>query len=51
MAFYKDMIGVAAKDREVDVVSLDFRKAFDNMSYNILVDKLLLYGLDKRTVK
>lgn len=51
IAFYKDMIGVVDKDREVDIVSVDFRKAFDSTSHNILADKPLLYRLYKRTVK
>ena len=51
IAFYKKMIGVVDKGRAVDVVYLDFRKAFDSMTHNILIDKLLMYGLDKWTVR
>ncbi|KAK4818206.1 hypothetical protein QYF61_008590 [Mycteria americana] len=37
--------------RAVDTVYLDFRKAFDTASHNILTDKLMKYGLDEQTVK
>ncbi|XP_068786191.1 uncharacterized protein [Struthio camelus] len=35
--------------RAVDVVYLDFRKAFDAASHNILIDKLMKCGLEKWT--
>jgi len=34
----------------VDAVYLDFRKAFDTVSHNILVGKLRKCGIDKWTV-
>lgn len=38
-------------DRAVDVVYLDFRKAFDTESHNILIGKLRKCGLDEGTVR
>ncbi|GAB0185994.1 mitochondrial enolase superfamily member 1 [Grus japonensis] len=37
--------------RAVDVVYLDFSKAFDTVSHNILTSKLRKCGLDERTVR
>ena len=34
----------------VDVVYLNFSKASNTVSNNILIEKLLVYGLDKQTV-
>lgn len=31
----------------VDVVGLGYRKAFDIVSHNLLIDELIKYGLDK----
>ena len=36
--------------KAVDVVYLDFRKAFDTVPHNILVEKLAAHGLDGRTL-
>lgn len=33
----------------VDVIYLDFSKAFDTLSHNILLEKLAGHGLDKST--
>jgi len=32
-------------------ISLGFRKAFDTVCHKILIDKLLMYGLDKQTMR
>jgi len=45
------MSGLVDKRRAVDVVYLDFSRAFDTVFHRILVDELLMYGLDKQTVR
>ena len=49
ITFYHETTSSA--DKEVDVVNLDFNKAFDIASHNTLVDKLMKYGLGKWTVR
>lgn len=39
------------KGRAIDIVCLDFNKPFATVSYNILMNKLSLYGLDEQTVR
>ena len=49
--FYNEMTGSVDEGKAVDVIYLDFSEAFDIVSHNILVKKLLKYGLDKQTVR
>jgi len=49
IAFYDDMTGWVDEGRAVDVVYLDFSKAFDTVSHNILIGKLRKCGLDEWT--
>ena len=45
--FYDDMTGWIDEGRAVEVVYLDFSKAFDTLSRNILLGKLRKCGLDE----
>ena len=51
IAFYDDRTGWVDEGRAVDVVYLDFIKAFDTVSHNILLGKLRKCGLDEWSVK
>jgi len=49
-AFYDDMTGWVDEGRAVDVVYLDFSKAFNTVSHKILLGKLRKCGLDECSV-
>ncbi|GAB0207242.1 mitochondrial enolase superfamily member 1 [Grus japonensis] len=51
IAFYDGMTGWVDEGRAVDVVYLDFIKAFDTISHNILISKLRKCGLDEWSVR
>ncbi|GAB0181456.1 mitochondrial enolase superfamily member 1 [Grus japonensis] len=51
IAFCDGMTSWVDEGRAVDVVYLDFSKAFDTVSHNILVSKLRKHGLDEWTVR
>ncbi|GAB0192666.1 mitochondrial enolase superfamily member 1 [Grus japonensis] len=50
IAFYDGMIDCVDEGRAVDAVYLNFSKAFDTVSHNILIDKLRKCGLDEWTM-
>ena len=49
-ASYDVMIGWVDEERSMDVVYLDFSRAFDTVSHNILVKNLAAHGLDGCTL-
>ena len=49
IAFYDVMAGWVDEDRAVNVVYLDFSKAFDTVSHSMLVGKIRKCGIDKQT--
>jgi len=51
IAFYNGMTGWVDEGRAVDVVYVDFSKAFYTVSHNILLGKLRKCGLDEWTVR
>ncbi|KAJ7409653.1 RNA-directed DNA polymerase from mobile element jockey-like protein [Willisornis vidua] len=50
ITFYDQVTHLVDEGKAVDVVYLDFSKAFDTFSHNILLEKLVAHGLDKRTL-
>ena len=51
ITFYNEVTGLVDEGRAGDVVYLNFSRAFNTVSRNILTEKLTKYRLDKHTVR
>ena len=51
ISFYDKVTRLVDEGQAVDVVYLDFSKAFDTVPHNILAEKLAVHGLDGCTLR
>ncbi|GAB0179133.1 mitochondrial enolase superfamily member 1 [Grus japonensis] len=50
ISFYDQVIHLVDEGKVVDVIYLNFSKAFDTVSHSILLEKLVAHGLDRCTL-
>lgn len=51
MSFYHEMTSLVDDKKAVGFVCTDFGKVLESVSHNILIDKPLMNGLNKQTVR
>ncbi|GAB0177402.1 hypothetical protein GRJ2_000205400 [Grus japonensis] len=50
ITFYDEMSGLIDREKTVNIIYLNFSKAFNTFSHKILIEELLMYRLDEQTV-